>query len=128
MLTGVVAAVLLCLAQATDRSDRAAAGRPNCLTYNAPYATFSPGFGNVNWDTLNKSVQSSINASLYACGEQCELAVVSRAVCAVCVLSLLCSRKPSENMVCQHRCQRLPHEATSQAPLLRPDPSANACR
>ena len=87
MLTGVVAAVLLCLAQATDRSDRAAAGRPNCLTYNAPYATFSPGFGNVNWDTLNKSVQSSINASLYACGEQCELAVVSRA-------PSLCSLRP----------------------------------
>ena len=78
---------MLCLAQATDRTDRAAAGRPNCLTYNAPYATFSPGFGNVNWDTLNKSVQSSINASLYACGEQCELAVVSRA-------PSLCSLRP----------------------------------
>ena len=68
---------MLCQAQATDRTDRAAAGGPNCLTYAAPYASFSPGFGNVNWDTLNKSVQSSINASLYACGEQCELAVVS---------------------------------------------------
>ena len=68
---------MFCLAKPLTDTDRAAAGRPNCLTYAAPYATFSPGFGNVNWDTLNKSVQSSINASLYACGEQCELAVVS---------------------------------------------------
>ena len=39
---------------------------PNCLTYSAPYANFGVSWGSMDgkgFDTLNKSVQSAINAS-----------------------------------------------------------------
>eukprot|EP01051_Picozoa_sp_SAG22_P011763 SAG22_NODE_1161_length_5307_cov_55.889593_5_plen_301_part_00 len=50
---------------------------PNCLTYDSPYLALSVGWGNINFELVNTSVQQAINKTHYECGDMCTIDVVN---------------------------------------------------